>query len=64
MFYYVWYFTDDAASRLGNIHIGSGRCMFVGGKPKGKRKSHHEHFEKKKKEKSKEKHAYHIGMYT
>ena len=53
------YLTDEATRRLGNIQIGSGRCMVVGGKPKWK----HRHHERTRKEKEKEKQACHIGRY-
>ena len=52
--------TDEATRRLGNIQIGSGRCMVVGAKPKWKHRRHHE---RTRKEKEKEKQACHIGRY-
>ena len=60
----VSYFTfiDEASTRLGNIHIGSGRCMVVGGVPHRKREHHRKHH-KRKREKSKERRSNLIGRY-
>lgn len=45
---------DEAARRLGNIQIGSGRCLVVAGR---RHKTHHKHHHKEsKRDRSKDKH--------
>lgn len=58
--------TDEAASRLGNIQIGSGRCLVVGGDPTRHHRSRHkhEHHKGRKREKSEPKHEYIDPMLT
>lgn len=51
---------DETASRLGNIQIGSGRCLVVGEASRQHHRTHRQHHEKRKREKSKTKHEYHI----